>query len=133
MSGYLASMGFGLPGAMAAALAYPDRQIVCITGDGGFSMVMGDFMTIVKNKMPIKVFLLNNGQLGMIMQEQKIEGYPNWQTDLYNCDFAGFAENCGGVGIKVTEPKKLPDAVDEALDSKKPVIVDIETDPTRFE
>ena len=69
----------------------------------------------------------------MIMQEQKGEGYPNWQTDLLNCDFASFAENCGGVGIKVREPMELPDAVDRALASKKPVVVDILTDPTRFE
>jgi len=132
MSGYLASMGAGLPGAMAAKLAYPERQVVCITGDGGFSMVMADFLTAVKNKLPIKVFLFNNGQLGMIMQEQKVEGYPNWQTDLYNCDFAGYARECGGIGIKVSRAEELPAAVDKALSLDQPVIVDIETDPRRF-
>jgi len=132
MSGYLASMGTGLPGAMAAQLAYPEKQVVCITGDGGFSMVMADFLTTVKYQLPVKIFLFNNKQLGMIMQEQKVENYPNWQTDLYNCDFAEYARNCGGIGIKVTSPKKLEDAVDEALSSKQPVIVDIETDPRRF-
>jgi pyruvate oxidase len=132
MSGYLASMGFGLPGAMAAALAYPDRQIVCITGDGGFAMVMGDFLTVIKQKMPIKVFVFNNKQLGMIMQEQKVENYPNWQTDLFDFNFANYAQNCGGVGIKVTEPKDLEDAVKKALSTRNPVIVDIDTDPRRF-
>ncbi len=132
MSGYLATMGFGFPGAMAASLAYPDRQIVCITGDGGFSMVMGDFVTAMKYEMPIKVFLLNNRQLGMIMQEQKVEKYPNWQTELLNCDFAEYAKNCGGAGIKVKEPKDLGDAVKVALASKGPAIVDIDTDPKRF-
>lgn len=132
MSGYLATMGFGLPGAMAASLAYPDRQIVCITGDGGFSMVMGDFLTAVKYKMPIKVFLFNNKQLGMIMQEQKVENYPNWQTGLYNCSFAEYAKNCGGVGIEVTEPIELRNAVEKALTSEKPTLVDIDTDPRRF-
>jgi pyruvate oxidase/acetolactate synthase-1/2/3 large subunit len=132
MSGYLASMGSGLPGALAAQLIYPDREVVCITGDGGFSMVMGDFLTAVKYKLPVKVFLFNNKQLGMIMQEQKVENYPNWQTDLYNCDFAEYAENCGGTGIKVTEPGDLPFAVDKALSISKPVIVDIDTDPRRF-
>lgn len=132
MSGLLGSMGFGLPGAMAAALAFPNRQIVCITGDGGFTMVMGDFLTVVKHKMPVKVFVFNNKQLGMIMQEQKVEGYPNWQTDLFDCDFASFAQNCGGVGIKVTEPKDLEDAVEKALATPGPVVVDIDTDPTRF-
>lgn len=132
MSGYLASMGTGLPGAMAAQLAYPENQVVCITGDGGFSMVMADFLTTVKYQLPVKIFLFNNKQLGMIMQEQKVENYPNWQTDLYNCDFAEYARNCGGIGIRVTSPKELEDAVDEALSSKQPVIVDIETDPRRF-
>jgi thiamine pyrophosphate-dependent acetolactate synthase large subunit-like protein len=132
MSGYLASMGTGFPGSMAAKLAYPDRQVVCITGDGGFSMVMADFLTAVKNKLPVKIFLFNNRQLGMIMQEQKVEGYQNWQTDLYNCDFAAYARECGGIGIKVSKAGELPSAVDQALASDQPVIVDIETDPRRF-
>jgi pyruvate oxidase len=132
MSGYLASMGFGLPGAMAAALAYPDRQVVCIAGDGGFSMVMADFLTVLKYRMPVKVFILNNQSLGMIKQEQKVEGYKIWQTELYNPNFADYAEHSGGTGIKVTEPSHLEEAVDKALSAKKPVIVDIETDPRRF-
>jgi len=132
MSGYLASMGFGLPGAMAAALAYPDRQIVCITGDGGFSMVMEDFLTVLKYRMPVKVFVLNNQSLGMIQQEQKVEGYEKWQTELYGFNFAEFAENAGGAGIKVTDPAELEDAVERALVLSKTVIVDIDTDPRRF-
>ena len=95
-------------------------------------MVMADFLTAMKYMMPIKIFILNNGQLGMIMQEQKIEGYPNWQTELYNCNFAEYAKNCGGLGFKVTEPKQLPTVVDEALASDKPTIVDIVTDAKRF-
>ncbi|MEM2081598.1 MAG: thiamine pyrophosphate-binding protein [Candidatus Bathyarchaeia archaeon] len=132
MSGYLASMGFGLPGAMAAALAYPDRQIVCITGDGGFSMVMADFLTALKYRMPVKVFVLNNQSLGMIQQEQKVEGYESWQTELYNYNFADFAAHSGGVGIKVVEPAELEGAVENALSLSKAVIVDIDTDARRF-
>jgi pyruvate oxidase len=132
MTGYLATMGFGLPGALAAALAYPDRQVVCISGDGGFSMVMADFLTALKYHMPVKVFILNNHSLGMIKQEQKVEGYQLWQTELYNCNFAEYAENCGGTGIKVTEPSELEAAVDRALSADNAVIVDIDTDPRRF-
>ena len=132
MSGLLASMGFGLPGAMAASLAYPDRQIVCITGDGGFAMVMTDFITALKYAMPIKVFVMNNKSLGMIKQEQKVEGYESWQTELYDYNFADFAEHSGGTGIKVTEPGELEAAVEKALSSTKPAIVDIDTDPRRF-
>jgi thiamine pyrophosphate-dependent acetolactate synthase large subunit-like protein/rubredoxin len=132
LSGSLASMGFGLPGALAAKLVYPDRQVICITGDGGFAMVMGDFLTAVKYNLPIKVLLFNNSQLGMIMQEQKVENYPNWQTELHNCDFAEYARNCGGIGIRVTKPEELENAIRRALASDKPVIVDINTDPRRF-
>ena len=132
MSGTLASMGFGLPGAMAAALAYPNKQIVCLTGDGGLTMVLGDFLTALKYRMPVKVFVMNNKRLGMIMQEQKVEGYESWQTDLYDYNFADFAEHSGGMGIKVIEPSELEAAVDKALFSNKPTIVDIDTDPRRF-
>ena len=132
MSGLLASMGFGLPSAMAAALAYPDRQIVCITGDGGFTQVMGDFLTALKYQMPIKVFIINNKRLGMIMQEQKVEGYPSSETELYDFNFADYAEHSGGLGIKVTEPILLEAAVDKALSSSKTTIVDIDSDPRRF-
>jgi thiamine pyrophosphate-dependent acetolactate synthase large subunit-like protein/rubredoxin len=132
MSGYLATMGTGLPGAMAAQLAFPKKQIICITGDGGFTMVMGDFLTAVKYELPVKVFVFNNKQLGMIMQEQKVEGYPNWQTDLYNCDFAEYARNCGGTGISASDPRELESTVDEILSSEGPAIADIHTDPRRF-
>ena len=132
MSGSLATMGFGLPGAMAAALAYPSRQIVCLTGDGGLTMVLGDFLTALKYRLPVKVFVINNKRLGMIMQEQKVEGYEGWQTDLYDYNFADFAEHSGGVGIKVTEPSELPAVVDKALATTIPTIVDIDTDPRRF-
>ncbi|MCW4019313.1 MAG: thiamine pyrophosphate-binding protein [Candidatus Bathyarchaeota archaeon] len=132
MSGLLASMGFGLPGALAAALAYPDKQIICVTGDGGFTQVMGDFATALKYQLPIKVFIINNKHLGMIMQEQKMEGYQITQTELHEYNFALFAENAGGVGIKVTEPSQLEAAVDQALAATKATIVDIDTDPRRF-
>jgi thiamine pyrophosphate-dependent acetolactate synthase large subunit-like protein len=133
MSGTLATMGFGLPGALAAALAYPERQIVCLTGDGGLTMVLGDFLTALKYNLPVKVFVMNNKHLGMIMQEQKVEGYEGWQTDLFDYNFADFAEHSGGLGIKVTEPSELEAAVDKALKAAKPTIVDIDTDPKRFQ
>jgi pyruvate oxidase/acetolactate synthase-1/2/3 large subunit len=132
MSGYLGTMGFGLPAALAAQLVYPDRQVACITGDGGFAMVMADFLTAVKYELPVKLFLMNNHQLGMIMQEQKVENYPNWQTRLHNPDFASYAQECGGTGIHVKDPEKLRNAISEALNTKGPVLVDIETDPRRF-
>jgi thiamine pyrophosphate-dependent acetolactate synthase large subunit-like protein len=132
LSGYLASMGFGLPGSLAASIAYPDRDCICITGDGGFSMVMADFLTALKYNLHVKVFVMNNQSLGMIMQEQKVEGYKNWQTNLYNFNYASFAKNAGGLGIKVTKPEALEEAVGKCLSAKTAVIVDINTDPKRF-
>jgi pyruvate oxidase/acetolactate synthase-1/2/3 large subunit len=132
LSGYLASMGFGLPGSLAASIAYPDRPSICITGDGGFSMVMADFLTAMKYDLPVKIFVLNNQSLGMIMQEQKVEGFDNWQTNLYNFNFAKFAQNAGGLGINVLNPEDLEKAVEKSLSVKTAVIIDINTDPKRF-
>jgi len=131
-SGYLGSMAFSLPAAIAAQFIYPERQVICTAGDGGFSMLMADFMTAVKNELPIKVFIFNNSELAMIRQEQLMENYPNYETKLHGFDFAEYARNCGGVGIKVENPGELEEAVDKALELDKPVIVDINTDPVRF-
>lgn len=133
MSGYLGTMGFGLPGAIAAKLAYPDATVVCITGDGGFSMVMADFVTAVKYGLPLVVVILNNHELAMIREEQREANYPPYGTELTNPDYALYAESCGGAGIRVTRPLDLPDAVRRALMMDKPVVIDIETDPKRFE
>jgi pyruvate oxidase len=132
MSGYLATMGFGFPGALAAKLAYPDRPVFCITGDGGFSMAMADFVTAVKYHLPLVVIILNNHQLGMIQVEQMMEQYPNFATDLLNPDFAGYARVCGGIGYSVKQPGDLMPAVLEAMMSGRPAIVDVDTDPKRF-
>jgi thiamine pyrophosphate-dependent acetolactate synthase large subunit-like protein len=132
MSGYLATMGFGLPSAIAAKLAFPDTQVVCITGDGGFAQVMGDFLTAVENNLDIIVVILNNKELAMITMEQKVEGYPKFATELKNPEFADYAISCGGVGYNVKEPNELREALEKAKKAKRPAIVDIETDPKRF-
>jgi pyruvate oxidase len=132
MSGYLGTMAFGLPGAIAAKLAYPDKDVYCITGDGGFAMLMAEFCTAMKYDLPIIVAVLNNHQLGMIQVEQMMENYTNFGTDLLNPDFAQFAENCGGVGFSVRQPDALKPTLEKARSLHTPVIVDIETDPKRF-
>jgi len=132
MSGYLATMGFGLPSAIAAKLAFPDTQVVCITGDGGFAQVMGEFLTAVENNLDIIVVIVNNKELAMISMEQKIEGYPKFATNLKNPEFADYAISCGGVGYNVKEPNELKDALEKAMAAKKPAIVDVATDPKRF-
>lgn len=131
ITGYVGSMGFGLPAALSAKLAYPDRQVVCTTGDGGFTMVMGDFATAIGNDLPITVVLLNNGKINMIEYEQDEAGFPHFATDLTPIDFAEYADCCGGLGFKVTHPNELYDTLKQALSSDKPSIVDILTDPRR--
>ncbi len=133
MSGYLGTMGFGFPGALAAKLAYPDRPVVCITGDGGFQMAMADFPTAVEERLPVTVVLLNNRELAMIRQEQAAEGLPNFATGLRNADYASYAEGCGGKGFRVERPEDLEPSLLKALESDVPSIVDISTDPRRFE
>jgi len=132
MSGYLATMGFGFPAALAAKIAYSDHPVFCITGDGGFSMAMGDFISAVKYNLPVVVIVLNNRQLGMIRIEQMMERYPNFGTDLLNPDFAKYAEICGGAGIRVARPDELRPAIERAMAMGRPVIIDVETDPDRF-
>lgn len=132
ISGYLATMGFALPASIACSFVEKDRQIICITGDGGFSQIMGEFMTAVENKLPITVVLFNNRALGMIAVEQKTEGYPDFATELKNADFAGYAESAGGAGYRVDEPEELETALISALNEKIPAVVDIDTDPKRF-
>jgi pyruvate oxidase len=131
MSGYLATMGFGLPAALAAKLAYPGKKVFCITGDGGFAMAMAEVVTAVKYRLPMVIVVLDNRELGMIRVEQEMEHYPNFGTDLLNPDFAAYADACGGKGIRVTSPGELEPAILKAMELDTVVIVDAETDPRR--
>lgn len=128
-SANLASMGFGLPGALAAQLTYPDRQCLAMCGDGGFTMLMGDFVTAVKYRLPVKVVVFNNSKLAMIRYEQELAGHPDFGTDLQPIDFARFAEACGGQGYRVEEPADLRSTVEEALAHRGPVVLDAIVDP----
>lgn len=129
VSAWLGSMGFGLPAAIAAKFAEPDRQSVAVVGDGGFAMLMADFVTAVKYQKPVMVVLFNNSRLGMIKFEQEVHGLPEFGTDLLNPNFAAYAEAAGGRGFLVTDPSDVEGALAEALKSDKPSIVDIHTDP----
>jgi pyruvate oxidase len=131
MSGYLATMGFGLPAALAAKLAYPGKKVFCITGDGGFAMAMAEVVTAVKYRLPMVIVVLDNRELGMIRVEQEMEHYPNFGTDLLNPDFVAYADACGGKGIRVTSPGELEPAILKAMELDTVVIVDAETDPRR--
>jgi thiamine pyrophosphate-dependent acetolactate synthase large subunit-like protein len=132
LSGYLATMGFGFAGALGSAFAYPKRKAVSLTGDGAFAMLMADFTTAVKYQLPIVVVVYNNSELSMITHEQALEKFPKFATEFVNPDFAAFAHNAGGLGIRITEPKELKPAFAQAFKSEKPVLLDVVTDPTPF-
>jgi pyruvate oxidase len=130
LSGDLASMAFGLPAAIGAQLAYPEKQVIALCGDGGFAMLMSDFVTAVKYKLPVKIFIFNNGKLGLIQMEQEARsGNPEYETDLFNPDYAAFAKICGAEGYTITEPAGLELTIRAALMSKQPCIVNVFVNP----
>ncbi len=130
LSGTLASMANGLPYAIGAQIAYPERQCVAFVGDGGFSMLMAEFVTAVKYKLPIKVIIVKNNSLGQIKWEQMVMlGNPEFGCDLQPIDFAGFANACGGVGFTVEDPAQMGNTLDQALATKGPVIIEAVVDP----
>ncbi|MDZ7768799.1 MAG: thiamine pyrophosphate-dependent enzyme [Woeseiaceae bacterium] len=115
LSGGLATMAIGLPGAIGAQLAYPQRRVVAIVGDGAFSMLVGDLVTAVRYELPVVIVVLNNAKLGFITLEQEAKGLPDWGTDISNPDFTALAEACGALGISVTDPSELSAALAAGL------------------
>lgn len=129
-SGTLATMACGLPYAIAAKVAYPNRQSVAFVGDGGFTMLMGEFATACKYELPILVVIVKNNTLGQIKWEQIVFlGNPEYGCDLHPIDFAKYAEACGGVGIAVDRPEDLKPALERAIASGKPAVVEVAVNP----
>jgi pyruvate dehydrogenase (quinone) len=130
LSGMLASMANGLPYAIAAQLAHPDRQSVAFVGDGGFSMLMAELATCVKYKLPVKIVIVKNNTLGMIKWEQMVFlGNPEYGCDLQPIDFAAFARACGATGFTVEDPAQCGHVLDQALAHPGPVVVEAIVDP----
>jgi pyruvate dehydrogenase (quinone) len=124
LSGSLASMANGLPYSIAAAVAFPGRQVVCIIGDGGFTMLMGEIATLVKYKLPVKVIVIKNNVLGQIKWEQMVmEGNPEYGVELEPIDFAGIAQAFGAKGYTIEDPAQAKSILREALDHDGPVVV----------
>jgi pyruvate oxidase len=132
LSANIASMGFGLPAALAAQLARPGRQVVCVTGDGGFGMLMADFTTAVREELPINVVVFNDGRLKNIKKEMNRDGYPEFGIEFPNPDFAAFARTCGGRGFRIEDPRELDAALEEALAADRPALIDVVVDPERM-
>ncbi|MCU7702365.1 pyruvate dehydrogenase [Streptomyces albidoflavus] len=123
------SMANALPQAIGAQLPERDRQVVAMAGDGGFSMLMGDFLTLVQLNLPVKVVLFNNSSLGMVELEMLVGGLPAFGTTNHNPDFAAVARACGAYGVRVEKPKQLAGALKDAFKHDGPALVDVVTDP----
>ncbi|MFZ5965017.1 thiamine pyrophosphate-dependent enzyme [Thalassococcus sp. BH17M4-6] len=127
---FLASMLHGTmanayPQAMGAAAAYPDRQVISMSGDGGMTMLMGDLLTLKQENLPVKILIFNNGSLGFVEMEQRVEGLLDSYTHLENPDFAKLAQVCGLKGWRVENADDLEGAMTEWLAADGPAILDV--------
>jgi pyruvate dehydrogenase (quinone)/pyruvate oxidase len=130
LSGNLATMANGLPYAIAAQIAYPERQVVAFVGDGGLSMLMAELATCVKYALPVKVVVVKNNTLGMIKWEQMVFlGNPEFACELQPIDFAAVARACGASGVTIEDPARCGAQLDEALALPGPVVIEAVVDP----
>ena len=130
LSGSLATMANGLPYSIGAAVAYPGRQVVCVVGDGGLTMLMGEVATLVKYNLNVKVIVIKNNVLGEIKWEQMVlDGNPQFGVQLQPIDFAGFATNCGAAGFTIERPEEAEPVLREALAHRGPVVIQAVVDP----
>jgi pyruvate dehydrogenase (quinone) len=130
LSGTLATMANGLPYSIGAAVAYPGRQVVCIVGDGGLTMLMGELATLVKYKLPVKVVVIKNNALGQIKWEQMVlDANPEYGVELQPIDFAKVAEACGAAGFTIEDPKDAEGTLRKALEHDGPAVIEAVVDP----
>jgi pyruvate dehydrogenase (quinone) len=123
------SMANALPQAIGAQCAYPGRQVISMSGDGGLAMLMGDLLTITQYNLPIKVLVFDNSALGMVKLEMETGGFPDYQTDLKNPNFAKLAEAIGMMGVRIENPADLTSGLKKALQHSGPALIDVVTDP----
>lgn len=126
------SMANALPQAIGAQLHYPDRQVVALCGDGGFAMLMGDFLTLTQLALPVKLVVYNNGSLAMVKLEQNVVGLRDFGTELDNPDFARVADAMGATGIRVEDPGEVRSALQRAFQTDGPVLIDVVTNPSEL-
>ncbi|CQD12295.1 pyruvate dehydrogenase [Mycolicibacterium conceptionense] len=121
------TMANALPHAIGAQTAFPDRQVVALAGDGGLTMLFGELVTLIQNRLPVKVIVFNNSSLNFVELEMKAAGIVTFGTDLVNPDFAAVAQAMGVFGRRVTEPGELERAIGDALTYDGPAVVDVHT------
>jgi pyruvate dehydrogenase (quinone) len=119
------SMANAMPQAIGAQASHPGRQVISMSGDGGFAMLMGDFVTLTQMGLPVKVIVLNNGTLGFVELEMKASGFLDTAVALKNPNFAAMAEAMGIKAIRVEDPQNLKGAIREVLEHKGPALLDV--------
>jgi pyruvate dehydrogenase (quinone) len=130
LSGSLATMANGLPYSIGAAVAFPGRQVVCVVGDGGFTMLMGEVATLVKHNLPVKVIIIKDNVLGEIKWEQMVlDANPEFGVELQPIDFAAYARACGARGFTIERPDEAEAVLREALACDGPAVVQAVVDP----
>ncbi|NVZ21409.1 ubiquinone-dependent pyruvate dehydrogenase [Pseudomonas costantinii] len=121
------SMANAMPQAIGAQAAFPGRQVISLSGDGGFAMLMGDFISLAQLKLPVKIIVFDNSSLGFVAMEMKAAGYLDTGTELKNPDFAAMSNAMGILGIRVEQSEDLEPALRRALAHNGPVLVDVVT------
>jgi len=131
LSGNLATMAPGMPYAIGMQHAFPGRQVIAYVGDGGFAMLMAEFLTAIQHQLPVKVVINNNNSLGQILWEQMVLGYPEHGVRYPEpfVNYAALAEANGGLGIKVERPGDVRGAIQQALSHSGPALVDVNVNP----
>jgi pyruvate dehydrogenase (quinone) len=123
------SMANAMPQAIGAQAAFPGRQVISLSGDGGFTMLMGDLLTLTQMDLPVKIVVFDNSKLSMVDMEMASGGYLPIGTDLKNPNFAKMAEAIGIQGIRVEDPADLEQGVKRALAHPGPALLDVMTNP----
>ena len=121
------TMACALPHAIGAQTAFPDRQVVALAGDGGLTMLFGELITLIQNRLPVKVVVFNNSSLNFVELEMKAAGIVNFGTELTNPDFAAVAQAMGVFGRRVEQPAELEQALTDAFAVSGPAVIDVVT------
>ena len=120
-------MGSGLPAAIGAQIAQPDKQVIALVGDGGFLMSMAELVTAVRYNLPVTVVVVTNSVYSLEKHKMALEGLTPYGYDIKTADFAGFAETCGARGFRVKDPRDLEAVLTKALNCNQPAVVDVQT------
>src|SRR5438552_6524615 len=122
-------MANALPHAIGAQLAYPGRQVISMSGDGGLGMLLGELLTVALHRLPVKIVTFNNSSLGMVKLEMLVSGIPDFETDHASVDYAAIARAAGIHAVRIEQPTDIRAGLEEALDHRGPALVDLVTDP----